>query len=131
MFEPVREVPKGVTGLRATGTVIEQDVKEAVALAAAATQGSKSHGLVVFVGLDFDGYLAELVRGLKNEAAENSAQFARWALVVKDDLIEEKYRGIRPAAGYPSCPDHSEKATLWRLLDAEATVPIHLRAFRL
>ena len=89
MFEPVREVPKGVTGLRATGTVIEQDVKEAVALAAAATQGSKSHGLVVFVGLDFDGYLAELVRGLKNEAAENSAPFARWALVVKDDLIEE------------------------------------------
>jgi len=35
-------------------------------------------------------------------------------------LIREKYRGIRPAAGYPGCPDHSEKATLWRLLDAEA-----------
>ena len=34
-------------------------------------------------------------------------------------LIKEKYRGIRPAAGYPSCPDHSEKATLWKLLEAE------------
>ena len=34
-------------------------------------------------------------------------------------LIREKYRGIRPAAGYPSCPDHSEKATLWKLLEAE------------
>jgi 5-methyltetrahydrofolate--homocysteine methyltransferase len=33
------------------------------------------------------------------------------------DLIQEKYRGIRPAAGYPACPDHTEKGTLWRLLD--------------
>ena len=37
-------------------------------------------------------------------------------------LIKEKYRGIRPAAGYPSCPDHSEKATLWKLLDAETKI---------
>jgi 5-methyltetrahydrofolate--homocysteine methyltransferase len=34
-------------------------------------------------------------------------------------LIAEKYRGIRPAAGYPACPDHTEKGTLWRLLDVE------------
>jgi len=33
------------------------------------------------------------------------------------DLIQEKYRGIRPAAGYPACPDHTEKGSLWRLLD--------------
>ncbi len=36
------------------------------------------------------------------------------------DLIEEKYRGIRPAAGYPACPDHTEKGILWRLLDVQA-----------
>jgi 5-methyltetrahydrofolate--homocysteine methyltransferase len=36
------------------------------------------------------------------------------------DFIEEKYRGIRPAAGYPACPDHTEKGTLWRLLDVQA-----------
>ncbi len=36
-----------------------------------------------------------------------------------DELIQEKYRGIRPAAGYPACPDHTEKGTLWRLLDVE------------
>jgi 5-methyltetrahydrofolate--homocysteine methyltransferase len=36
------------------------------------------------------------------------------------DLILEKYRGIRPAAGYPACPDHTEKGTLWRLLDVQA-----------
>jgi 5-methyltetrahydrofolate--homocysteine methyltransferase len=36
------------------------------------------------------------------------------------DLIQEKYRGIRPAAGYPACPDHTEKGQLWRLLDVQA-----------
>jgi 5-methyltetrahydrofolate--homocysteine methyltransferase len=37
-----------------------------------------------------------------------------------EDLIQEKYRGIRPAAGYPACPDHTEKLPLWRLLDVQA-----------
>jgi 5-methyltetrahydrofolate--homocysteine methyltransferase len=36
------------------------------------------------------------------------------------DLIQERYRGIRPAAGYPACPDHTEKGPLWRLLDVQA-----------
>ena len=36
------------------------------------------------------------------------------------DLIHERYRGIRPAAGYPACPDHTEKGPLWRLLDVQA-----------
>ncbi len=36
------------------------------------------------------------------------------------ELIQEKYQGIRPAAGYPACPDHTEKGTLWRLLDVQA-----------
>ncbi|HHH38615.1 MAG TPA: methionine synthase, partial [Sedimenticola sp.] len=43
-----------------------------------------------------------------------------------DDLIAEKYRGIRPAMGYPASPDHSEKLTLWELLDAEANTGIWL-----
>ncbi|HEY9127274.1 MAG TPA: vitamin B12 dependent-methionine synthase activation domain-containing protein, partial [Acidobacteriaceae bacterium] len=42
------------------------------------------------------------------------------------ELIQEKYRGIRPAAGYPACPDHTEKGTLWRLLDVEASTGIKL-----
>ena len=37
-----------------------------------------------------------------------------------EDLIHEKYRGIRPAAGYPACPDHTEKGPLWRLLDVQS-----------
>ena len=42
------------------------------------------------------------------------------------DLIQEKYRGIRPAAGYPACPDHTEKGPLWRLLDVEANTGIQI-----
>jgi 5-methyltetrahydrofolate--homocysteine methyltransferase len=42
------------------------------------------------------------------------------------DLIEEKYRGIRPAAGYPASPDHTEKEILWDLLDVEKHTGIKL-----
>jgi 5-methyltetrahydrofolate--homocysteine methyltransferase len=42
------------------------------------------------------------------------------------DLIQEKYRGIRPAAGYPACPDHTEKGPLWHLLDVEANTGIQI-----
>jgi 5-methyltetrahydrofolate--homocysteine methyltransferase len=44
----------------------------------------------------------------------------------KDELIQEKYRGIRPAAGYPACPDHTEKDGLWRLLDVERNTGMKL-----
>jgi 5-methyltetrahydrofolate--homocysteine methyltransferase len=43
-----------------------------------------------------------------------------------EDLIHEKYRGIRPAPGYPACPDHTEKATIWSLLDVEKKAGIEL-----
>jgi len=42
------------------------------------------------------------------------------------ELIQEKYRGIRPAPGYPACPDHTEKGTIWRLLDVEAATGMKL-----
>src|SRR5690606_4648292 len=40
--------------------------------------------------------------------------------------VQERYRGIRPAPGYPACPDHTEKLTLWRLLDVERNTGIAL-----
>jgi len=43
-----------------------------------------------------------------------------------DELIHEKYRGIRPAAGYPACPDHTEKGTLWSLLNVEANTGMQI-----
>ncbi len=52
--------------------------------------------------------------------------YGRHEQLSKDDLIDEKYRGIRPAPGYPACPDHTEKRTLWELLDPENTAGIRL-----
>jgi len=43
-----------------------------------------------------------------------------------EQLIREEYRGIRPAPGYPACPDHTEKAALWELLDPEGAAGITL-----
>tara|TARA_Y100001936_G_C15442799_1_gene345084 strand:- start:95 stop:514 length:420 start_codon:yes stop_codon:yes gene_type:complete len=43
-----------------------------------------------------------------------------------DDLIKENYRGIRPAPGYPACPDHLEKNTIWELLDVESKIGVKL-----
>ena len=46
--------------------------------------------------------------------------------LTNDDFIQEKYRGIRPAAGYPACPDHTEKGTLWKLLDVGANTGMQI-----
>jgi 5-methyltetrahydrofolate--homocysteine methyltransferase len=43
-----------------------------------------------------------------------------------NELIKEKYQGIRPAPGYPACPDHTEKATLFKLLNAEQSIGVEL-----
>jgi 5-methyltetrahydrofolate--homocysteine methyltransferase len=43
-----------------------------------------------------------------------------------EEIIKEKYQGIRPAAGYPACPDHTEKGTLWQLLDVENNIGMQI-----
>jgi 5-methyltetrahydrofolate--homocysteine methyltransferase len=70
--------------------------------------------------------LAEAFAELLHERARRDWGYGRQERLSKDDLIAEKYRGIRPAAGYPSCPDHSEKRTLWELLGAEEAAGIRL-----
>jgi 5-methyltetrahydrofolate--homocysteine methyltransferase len=70
--------------------------------------------------------LAEALAEMLHERARREWGFGKDEKLTKDDLIEEKYRGIRPAAGYPSCPDHTEKATLWNLLQAEEATSIRL-----
>ncbi|MFO0841585.1 MAG: methionine synthase [Gemmataceae bacterium] len=70
--------------------------------------------------------LAEAFAELLHERARRDWGYGRLERLSKDDLIGERYQGIRPAAGYPSCPDHTEKAALWRLLDVEAAAGIRL-----
>jgi 5-methyltetrahydrofolate--homocysteine methyltransferase len=77
---------------------------------------------------DYNAIMAEAVADRLAEAfAECLHKQARddWGYgcqenLTPEELIQEKYRGIRPAAGYPACPDHTEKGTLWRLLDVQA-----------
>ncbi len=84
-----------------------------------------------------DDYNAIMVSALADRLAEAFAEMLHWQArrdwgfgmdenLDNEGLIKEKYRGIRPAAGYPSCPDHTEKETLWQLLDAEAQTGIQL-----
>jgi len=85
-----------------------------------------------------DDYSAIILKALADRLAEATAEYMHarvrkefWAYELDEDfsntdLIAEKYRGIRPAPGYPACPDHTEKATLWELLDVEASIGLRL-----
>ena len=70
--------------------------------------------------------LAEALAEMLHKRARQEWGYGRDENLSHDDLIEEKYRGIRPASGYPTSPDHTEKRDLWRLLDAEAAAGIVL-----
>ena len=85
-----------------------------------------------------DDYSQILLKALADRLAEAFAERLHervrkefWAYVVEEDLaiedlIEERYQGIRPAPGYPACPDHTAKATLFQLLEAEKRASITL-----
>ncbi len=85
-----------------------------------------------------DDFKAILVKALADRLAEASAEYVHqlvrtkiWAYQPEetwsnDDLIKEKYQGIRPAPGYPACPDHTEKDALWKLLDVQNNIGIQL-----
>jgi 5-methyltetrahydrofolate--homocysteine methyltransferase len=84
-----------------------------------------------------DDYNAIMAEALADRLAEAFAEYLheqvrrQWGYgrdegLSKEQLIREEYRGIRPAAGYPACPDHTEKATLWKLLDVERSAGIAL-----
>jgi len=84
-----------------------------------------------------DDYTAILIKAVGDRLAEAFAELVHkrardaWGYGTTenldvDALIAERYRGIRPAAGYPATPDHTEKAILWRLLDAERNTGIRL-----
>ena len=87
---------------------------------------------------EHDDYSAILLKALADRLAEAFAErlhervrkefwgFAPEENFSNDELIKEKYRGIRPAPGYPACPDHTEKATLWRLLKPDQLIGLEL-----
>jgi 5-methyltetrahydrofolate--homocysteine methyltransferase len=70
--------------------------------------------------------LAEAFAELMHKRARECWGFGASEGLTNEDLIDESYRGIRPAPGYPACPDHTEKRTLFKLVDAEGTVGMKL-----
>ena len=70
--------------------------------------------------------LAEALAELMHRKAREACGYGKTENLEMKDLIREKYRGIRPAPGYPACPDHTEKPTLFALLDATAAAGITL-----
>ena len=103
----------------------------------AVTAGIGLPGLVNGFEAEHDDYRAILAKSLADRLVEAFAEclharariewgYGRDERPTLHDLVNERYRGIRPAPGYPACPDHSEKATLWRLLDVETAASIRL-----
>jgi 5-methyltetrahydrofolate--homocysteine methyltransferase len=85
-----------------------------------------------------DDYNDILLKSLADRLAEASAEALHlrvrrelWGYspeerLTNDQLIAEQYRGIRPAPGYPACPDHTEKGTLWQMLDVERAIDLKI-----
>jgi 5-methyltetrahydrofolate--homocysteine methyltransferase len=85
-----------------------------------------------------DDYSSIMLKALADRLAEAFAErlhervrrefwgYAPEERLANEQLIKENYRGIRPAPGYPACPDHTEKATLWKLLDPEANAGVRI-----
>jgi 5-methyltetrahydrofolate--homocysteine methyltransferase len=103
----------------------------------AVTAGAGAEELAAKFEAEHDDYNGIMTKALADRLAEAFAEllhararrdwgYGRDEHLTKDDLLHEEYRGIRPAAGYPSCPDHTEKATLWRLLGVDEKAGIHL-----
>ncbi|NBS51628.1 MAG: methionine synthase [Spartobacteria bacterium] len=103
----------------------------------AVTAGKEVHDLADHYEKQHDDYLSIMTKAIGDRFAEAYAEclhkkareiwgFGKNENLTPEEIIREKYRGIRPAAGYPSQPDHTEKWTLWRLLDAERRTGITL-----
>jgi len=103
----------------------------------AVTTGIGLDELVKNFKASHDDYNAIMAEALADRLAEAFAEYLHkrvrdeWGFgktenLTNEDLIAEKYQGIRPAAGYPACPDHTEKGILWELLDADNRTGIKL-----
>ena len=104
----------------------------------AVTAGHRLEPLVAGFEADHDDYSAILAKALADRLAEAFAERLHelvrreyWGYspderLPNDAVIREEYQGIRPAPGYPACPDHTEKGTLFELLDAESRAGISL-----
>ncbi len=116
----------------------ESEGKQDYVGAFAVTAGIGIDAYVQKFEADHDDYSAILLKAIADRLAEACAEYIHarvrkefWGYVADEslsnaELINESYAGIRPAPGYPACPDHTEKGLLWKLLDVEKQTGIEL-----
>ncbi|EIC00332.1 methionine synthase [Pantoea sp. Sc1] len=104
----------------------------------AVTGGLEEDALAAAYDLQHDDYNKIMVKALADRLAEAFAEYLHervrkviWGFapnenLSNDELIRERYQGIRPAPGYPACPDHTEKAAIWTLLGVEEQIGMTL-----
>jgi len=104
----------------------------------AVTAGFGTDELVKYYEAQNDDYSTIMAKALADRFAEAFAEFLHWKVrkeywgyaadesLSNEELIDEEYKGIRPAPGYPACPDHLERATIWELLKVKETIGIEL-----
>ncbi|MFT5757689.1 MAG: 5-methyltetrahydrofolate--homocysteine methyltransferase [Alteromonadaceae bacterium] len=104
----------------------------------AVSSGFGCDDLVKEFNAQHDDYNSILIKAVADRLAEASAEYLHekirkeyWGYapdesLENDDLIREKYQGIRPAPGYPACPEHTEKGLLWELLNVEENIGMEL-----
>ena len=104
----------------------------------AVTAGFGTDELVKYYEARNDDYSTIMAKALADRFAEAFAEFLHWKVrkeywgyavdesLSNEELIDEEYKGIRPAPGYPACPDHLERATIWELLKVKETIGIEL-----
>ena len=104
----------------------------------AVTTGIGIDELVAEFEKNYDDYNSIMIKALADRLAEAFAErmhelvrkeywgYAKDENLSNQELIKEEYAGIRPAPGYPACPEHTEKGTLFNLLDAENKIGLHL-----
>lgn len=101
------------------------------------TAGQEVENLSLVYKNNLDDYNSILVKALGDRIAEALAELTHKKIrdnfgfgvnenLTTQDLIKENYRGIRPAPGYPACPDHKEKLKIWKLLDVESRIGVKL-----
>lgn len=134
-----RKMGEGIPNLSLADYVAPKEMNKSDYLGCfAVSTGFGIESLIAEFEKDHDDYNSIMIKALADRLAEALTEmmhqkvrkeiwgYAQTETLNNDDLIKEKYQGIRPAPGYPACPDHTEKALIWKLMQVEESIGISL-----
>jgi 5-methyltetrahydrofolate--homocysteine methyltransferase len=134
-----RKMGEGIPNLSLADYVAPKEMNKSDYLGCfAVSTGFGIESLIAEFEKDHDDYNSIMIKALADRLAEALTEmmhqkvrkeiwgYAQTETLNNEDLIKEKYQGIRPAPGYPACPDHTEKALIWKLMQVEESIGISL-----